>query len=216
MEQSEEVKLCHSLSKIEKTLEDLHLKIYAKDATSQIDTIEFLQSMYPNFSVTENLEEADLFWNYKLIRNSDMYTIKKHKGYINRFVGADIIFNKSVQGELMNQCKQQSPEDFKFWPTTYILPRDRALFIEVLKDSEGSGDIWIYKKSNSNSGRGITIIKSLDDFEKLDKKPDAVVQKYILNPLLINKKKFDIRIYIVTYGVNPMRAYVSADYGLVK
>lgn len=41
------------------------------------------------------------------------------------------------------------------------------------------------------------------------------MQKYIENPLLIQSKKFDARIYVLIYGVEPMHAYLC-DEGLAR
>jgi len=35
----------------------------------------------------------------------------------------------------------------------------------------------------------------------------CVVQRYIHKPFLIDNLKFDLRIYVLLYGVNPLRVY---------
>jgi len=42
-----------------------------------------------------------------------------------------------------------------------------------------------------------------------------IVSNYIDNPLLINKKKFDLRIYVAITSINPLRIYVYQE-GLVR
>ena len=46
--------------------------------------------------------------------------------------------------------------------------------------------------------------RSLEDF---DKKEHYVVQRYLHKPFLIDKLKFDLRIYVMLCGVDPMRVY---------
>lgn len=41
------------------------------------------------------------------------------------------------------------------------------------------------------------------------------MQRYVENPLLVNNKKFDIRLYVVIKGVDPIEAYVC-DEGLAR
>jgi hypothetical protein len=37
---------------------------------------------------------------------------------------------------------------------------------------------------------------------------EYVVQNYISNPYLIQKKKWDLRVYVMIHGISPMRAYI--------
>lgn len=59
--------------------------------------------------------------------------------------------------------------------------------------------VWIVKPGeNSNRGRGIEIfnnIKQIEEFISSQKGSKFVIQKYIDNPLLIEKRKFDIRVF---------------------
>ena len=44
---------------------------------------------------------------------------------------------------------------------------------------------------------------------------DVLVSEYVSNPLLINGKKFDLRIYVAMTSINPLRIYIYED-GLVR
>ena len=50
---------------------------------------------------------------------------------------------------------------------------------------------------------------------KLQKYSSLVVSHYIDNPLLINRLKFDLRIYVAVTGINPLRIYVYEE-GLAR
>lgn len=68
---------------------------------------------------------------------------------------------------------------------------------------------YIAKPHNSSQGKGITVTSSLEVIEaKLQRYSSLVVSHYIDNPLLINRLKFDLRIYVAITGVNPLRIYV--------
>lgn len=38
-----------------------------------------------------------------------------------------------------------------------------------------------------------------------------MVQEYIENPLILDKKKFDLRIYVVILSLDPLEAYISNE-----
>lgn len=45
-------------------------------------------------------------------------------------------------------------------------------------------------------------------------KPYVLAQRYVDNPLLVDGRKFGIRVWVVVTGFNPLRAYIHAN-GLV-
>lgn len=54
-------------------------------------------------------------------------------------------------------------------------------------------------------------------FEDVDCKPgdQLVAQRYLHKPYLIDGLKFDIRVYVLVYGVDPLRVFVYQE-GLVR
>jgi tubulin monoglycylase TTLL3/8 len=58
-------------------------------------------------------------------------------------------------------------------------------------------------------GRGIRCLSNLTDILDgcLGKEIQYVVQKYIENPLIINKRKFDIRVWVVVEDYNPPKVW---------
>ena len=75
----------------------------------------------------------------------------------------------------------------------------------------GFRNIWIMKPSNLSRGRGVTCVDSLQPIEQsLTATNDSglIVQKYIENPLIISKRKFDIRQWVLVTSLNPLTIYM--------
>ena len=64
--------------------------------------------------------------------------------------------------------------------------------------------IFILKPESESQGKGIFLTKTWED---IDPGHHLVAQRYIDPPYLIDDLKFDLRIYVLLYGINPMRIY---------
>jgi tubulin polyglutamylase TTLL6/13 len=74
---------------------------------------------------------------------------------------------------------------------------------------------YIIKPEGDSQGRGIFLSRRLDQIEASAKDQGMVVQEYLERPHLIDELKYDLRIYVLVYGVNPLRIYIH-KYGLVR
>jgi hypothetical protein len=63
---------------------------------------------------------------------------------------------------------------------------------------------FIFKPTNSSCGRGIKVIPANS---KISKTEESIASVYLDRPLLINSKKFDMRMYVVVSSFNPLRVY---------
>ena len=88
--------------------------------------------------------------------------------------------------------------------------------------STRSRNIWILKPGeNTNRGNGIIMCSSLDQIRSVvsepshtpaEKKRTYIIQKYIENPMLINRRKFDIRCYGLLTSINGvLQGYFYTD-----
>jgi len=74
---------------------------------------------------------------------------------------------------------------------------------------------YIVKPEALSQGKGIFLSRSLDEIMDSCKEEGCVVQRYITKPYLIDDLKFDLRIYVLLYGVNPLRIYFH-EMGLAR
>eukprot|EP00929_Paragymnodinium_shiwhaense_P113695 TRINITY_DN819_c0_g1_i3.p1 TRINITY_DN819_c0_g1~~TRINITY_DN819_c0_g1_i3.p1 ORF type:complete len:853 (-),score=148.91 TRINITY_DN819_c0_g1_i3:113-2671(-) len=103
---------------------------------------------------------------------------------------------------------------FDFVPESFVLPAQVDKFMERYQGAVDNDEdaLWIVKPSVGSQGRGIFILRDLEDLP-LDE--SSVVSRYLDNPLLIQGLKFDLRVYVVVTGFEPLRAYVYRE-GLTR
>jgi len=104
-----------------------------------------------------------------------------------------------------------SGEGFNFLPETYVLPKQLDEFKAVY---EKTNHIWIVKPNASSQGRGIFLLRNLDELPN-GENDVSVISRYVDNPLLIQGLKFDLRVYVLVTSFEPLRAYVYRE-GLVR
>ena len=63
-----------------------------------------------------------------------------------------------------------------------------------------------------SQGKGIFLVK---DPSEIEAKEHQVAQEYLNQPFLVDGLKFDLRIYVLLTGVNPLRIYLF-DEGLAR
>ena len=162
----------------------------------------------------------------QLIRNSESYiNLKTEKMYPeqqrvhNRLEFNECLSNKKELLETMRRYyKAIGGKVFKKLPITFnVSAENDSEFKDFLKvfqkfeakksaNKSGIQNIWIVKPGEfTNRGQGITVCKSLAEITALIKPVEGktyIVQKYIEKPLLINKRKFDIRCYALATSIN--------------
>ena len=80
-------------------------------------------------------------------------------------------------------------------------------------DLDGMHNIWIVKPAGKSRGRGIACYNSLPELrrhcqlERISPDERYIVQKYIECPLVIKRRKFDIRQWVLVTDWNPLTVY---------
>ncbi len=71
--------------------------------------------------------------------------------------------------------------------------------------------MYIAKPSRCGCGSGIKLITKLNDIPSFEMDKDYVIQEYINKPLLLNKKKFDFRIYVLVQSLDPFVVFIAKE-----
>eukprot|EP00299_Pterocystis_sp_00344_P016667 c8361_g1_i2.p1 GENE.c8361_g1_i2~~c8361_g1_i2.p1 ORF type:complete len:322 (+),score=50.25 c8361_g1_i2:333-1298(+) len=106
--------------------------------------------------------------------------------------------------------QSRHPDAYQFLPKTYVLPEDW----KRLRQCEGENDceLLIIKPLADSCGRGIHVVNNIN---QIPNNKSYVVSKYISNPYLINKLKFDLRLYVLVTSYEPLKVYFYSD-GLTR
>jgi tubulin polyglutamylase TTLL6/13 len=70
----------------------------------------------------------------------------------------------------------------------------------------------IVKPDCMSQGRGIFLT---NDIEQIPKEENLIVQEYIHHPYLVDKLKFDIRLYVLVLSCDPLKIFLFKE-GLVR
>ncbi len=99
--------------------------------------------------------------------------------------------------------------EFEFTPLSYLLPEERDLLEE---DMENNPDMWyIAKPSKGCGGEGIFLINKVEDIPRWRANSELLVQHYIESPMLLDNRKFDLRVYVLVKGFDPVEAYICNE-----
>jgi len=107
-----------------------------------------------------------------------------------------------------------SCKDEGFIAKSFILPQDRELmtaaFLEAEKEKGTAA--FIMKPPGGAQGQGVSLVTKA---EQVPREKQLVVQRYITDPLCINQRKFDLRVYVAVVSVDPLKIYIHRE-GLAR
>ena len=142
---------------------------------------------------------------------------------VNHFPASWCIGRKDRLMRTIHTMRRLHPDEFNFHPEGFILPSDNFNLERVLKADAGkmrnkndkAKFLWIIKPVASSCGKGIKVISHDKALALCKEKKKLLVQRYLADPYLINKKKFDLRMYVLVTGADPLRVYVHEE-GLTR
>ncbi|XP_044634794.1 tubulin polyglutamylase TTLL11 isoform X1 [Equus asinus] len=155
---------------------------------------------------------CDIYWHGVSFHDNDIFS-----GQVNKFPGMTEMVRKITLSRAVRIMQNLFPEEYNFYPRSWILPDEFQLFVaqvQMVKDGDPSWKpTFIVKPDGGCQGDGIYLIKDPNDIRlagTLQSRP-AVVQEYICKPLLIDKLKFDIRLYVLLKSLDPLEIYIAKD-----
>lgn len=111
---------------------------------------------------------------------------------------------KNFLAKNLNKMQKLYPKDYDFYPKTWLYPTE----FSSLKSNTNKKSVYIVKPEASSQGKGIFLTKKLEGFDENER---YVIQEYIQNPMLIDGLKFDMRIYVLLAGCDPLKIFLHKE-----
>ncbi|CAK9116940.1 unnamed protein product [Durusdinium trenchii] len=178
---------------------------------SKYDVLTEVCAEYEDWKEATSAADFDLLWCDTAIP-ADRFMKLKTFQKMNHFVGMSSITRKNNLGRNLLRMRKQFPKEYRFFPDTWILPTDMSDFKQQFTNVKKQ--TFIIKPDNGCQGKGIFLIR---DVEKVpvDFSSTFVAQRYISKPLLLDGYKFDLRLYVLVSGCDPLRIFLHRK-GLVR
>ncbi|NXK83724.1 TTL11 polyglutamylase, partial [Amazona guildingii] len=155
---------------------------------------------------------CDIYWHGVSFHDNNIFS-----GQVNKFPGMTEMVRKVTLSRAVRTMQDLFPLEYDFYPRSWILPEELPLFVDEVRMMKDSDPSWkptfIVKPDGGCQGDGIYLIKDPSDIRQtgsIQSRP-AVVQEYICKPLLVDKLKFDIRLYVLLKSLEPLEIYIAKD-----
>lgn len=172
--------------------------IYAKQDLAMSHVFTVFDRL--DYRLRKLAEPWDVLWSHQYpfgTLKEDLRNLKPHQK-VNHFPGTSCFVSKP---RLANN-------HFSFTPKTFPIPLASKQFLEEVERRPDT--LWVVK---NNKHRGIRI-KNPKEINL--QTTGTIVQEFIVNPLLIGGRKFDIGIYTLITSVNPLRVYIYQEEILLR
>ncbi|XP_068562730.1 tubulin polyglutamylase TTLL11 isoform X2 [Cebidichthys violaceus] len=160
---------------------------------------------------------CDIYWHGVSFHDNENIV----SGQVNKFPGMMEMLRKINLSRAVRTMQELFPEEYDFYPRSWILPEECQQFstqIRMVKESDATlNPTFIVKPDGGSQGDGIYLIRDPSDLKLMvgSQAKQAVVQEYIQKPLLIDKLKFDIRLYVLLKSLEPLEIYIAKE-GLTR
>ncbi|KAF8057854.1 ttll6 [Scenedesmus sp. PABB004] len=126
---------------------------------------------------------------------------------LNHWAGMLTLARKASMARLLQRMADAVPGFGAFLPHSWVLPEQLPAFLAAAR-AQGSKSCFIVKPDAGCQGRGIRLVTGGSAGRvaaALAGIGAAVAQAYVARPLLIDGRKFDLRLYVLVADVAPLR-----------
>lgn len=158
------------------------------------------------FEATTSYSGCLLYW-YKDARAAAIGSSLFPYQFANHFPVSSDIWSKVSLAKNFEKMQNLRPDIYDFHPKNFILPGQFNQFKQYMI-SHNNTKTFIVKPSEEGAGHGVHLVQGYDTLSHYSM--SAVCQEYI-SPFLLNRLKFDFRIYVLITAISPFRVYVHNE-----
>ncbi|ORC88576.1 putative tubulin-tyrsoine ligase-like protein [Trypanosoma theileri] len=133
----------------------------------------------------------------------------------NHFPSMHLLCRKGHLGTTLGRMRKLLPTHYLFYPRTWSLRSERAQFMRFITAlrAKKMSKFFIMKPNSGCQGRGIVVTR--DPLNAVDDLDNYIIQEYIRKPLLLEGRKFDLRVYVLLTSIRAPSIFLFND-GLVR
>ena len=158
-------------------------------------------------------ERCQLVWSDVSVLTQSVSRLKSWQR-VNHFPSMSLICRKVQLGKQLTRMEALFPDVYNFFPLSFSARSDFNAITQYCRMTKGK-KTFILKPNAGCQGNGILLTKHPERLIPSLPHDDYVCQVYIARPLLIEKKKFDMRIYVLILSVVPLKVLIYDD-GLIR
>lgn len=143
-----------------------------------------------NWEICEKEEEWSIAWIDGRVIDTNWYKILRPMQRVNHFPGIEYLARKKSLGLHLNAIREYFPEDYDFFPKTFLLPEDATRLREYAAGHKNR--TYICKPDASCQGKGIFLTRNIDSIELGSQ---VVVQRYLHNVIILILFLFNLAIF---------------------
>ena len=170
---------------------------------------EVVRKLHWRLSTKSSDDNWDLCWIDTGMTPERLLRMKPYQK-INHFPGMYTLARKNTLSINLSLMKKAFPQHYNFFPPSWVLPAEARQLRAQFNDRHAK--TFIVKPEASCQGRGIFLVRKYEDIPMAER---YVVQRYLHKPLLVDGLKFDLRVYVLVAGCNPLRVFVHEE-GLAR
>jgi len=182
-------------------------KIVMNVSDTQYEVVKYVGKKLFGWKLSYETEtfDWDIMWTDNAVQPETLAKMQTYQK-INHFPGMYSLARKNHLGRHLMRMKKAFPENYKFFPQTFLLPSEYSDF--KAQFSKKKNKTFIVKPEASCQGRGIFLTRS---WESIQPGEHYVVQRYLHKPFLIDNLKFDMRVYVLLAGCDPLKIFLYDD-----